>query len=193
MVLDQWVFVCLFVYQVGSNHFTRACTRTEVVSCSFCCRFPGDFPLACVPGVHEFSKIREENETTSECNKIRSRGRGWGKYCQAFPPHPFSPSFFFCSAPPHISLFCWPQARSFALSLALSPRLENEKPSATQANIPHNKCFLASYIGLHFHGRTGKRSVECVDKRQNGNVRKNILIYNSVLTGVFTEWPANAP
>ena len=39
---DGPINISLFVYQVGSHHITRTCTGSEVVSCLFCCRFPGD-------------------------------------------------------------------------------------------------------------------------------------------------------
>ena len=65
--------ICLFLYQVGSYHIARACTGSEVVSCLFCCRFPGNsssnesgFPDSQIR--HFYGKKNKINKKGSETN-----------------------------------------------------------------------------------------------------------------------------
>jgi len=82
-----------------------------------------------------FSKAREENESASECEKLRSKMSGFSWKTYPFRPHFLSLFLFFLLTPSHLMhRFCLtPRALVCLLAISNSRLENNEETSVTQS------------------------------------------------------------
>ena len=110
----------------------------------------------------------------------KKQGKGVREILPGLSSPPLSPFLFFFAQPlPTSPFFADPRRARLLSHLLYLPawKMKNRQLRRPIFPIMQCKCFLASYIGLNFHEELGNvATAGCVDKRQNGNVRNNILI-----------------